>query len=220
MSSTASRILALIALLAIVGMGVSSCRCITTTVVRSLPIVISERLLTATRSTAAFTQWCTAFRSLWIGVLGYTALLLLSTLYRSKAETPAMLLLGAAAGLSFALYLTYVREVRAGRMVHALSVLAERHFLDHSVGVGVARAFHAQSVRPGLEIADSDRIVFRPTATMRRIHAGISSLPATFFTNCLRRVEFAVGHLYRRTSSPAASDGTTVAGERLARFLR
>jgi len=45
-----------------------------------------------------------------IGLLGYTALLMLSTVYRSKAETPIMLLLGAWAGLSFALYLTYVEK--------------------------------------------------------------------------------------------------------------
>jgi uncharacterized membrane protein len=45
-----------------------------------------------------------------IGVLGYAALLLLSTIYRSKAEIPAFLLLGALAGLGFALYLTYIEK--------------------------------------------------------------------------------------------------------------
>lgn len=45
-----------------------------------------------------------------IGVLGYATLLMLSTLYRTKAETPAMLLFGAFAGLGFALYLTYVEK--------------------------------------------------------------------------------------------------------------
>jgi uncharacterized membrane protein len=45
-----------------------------------------------------------------IGVLGYAALLLLSTIYRSKAETPVMLLIGALAGLGFALYLTYIEK--------------------------------------------------------------------------------------------------------------
>jgi vitamin-K-epoxide reductase (warfarin-sensitive) len=43
-----------------------------------------------------------------IGVVGYLALLALATLYRTKAETPGMLLVGALAGLAFALYLTYV----------------------------------------------------------------------------------------------------------------
>jgi vitamin-K-epoxide reductase (warfarin-sensitive) len=45
-----------------------------------------------------------------IGVLGYAVLLLLSTIYRSKAETPVMLLIGALAGLGFAIYLTYVEK--------------------------------------------------------------------------------------------------------------
>ena len=43
-----------------------------------------------------------------IGVLGYGLLLALSTLYRQRVETPTRLLLAAAVGLGFALYLTYV----------------------------------------------------------------------------------------------------------------
>jgi uncharacterized membrane protein len=43
-----------------------------------------------------------------IGILGYVALLALATVYRAKAEAPAMLLLASVAGLSFALYLTYI----------------------------------------------------------------------------------------------------------------
>jgi vitamin-K-epoxide reductase (warfarin-sensitive) len=43
-----------------------------------------------------------------IGILGYTALLALATLYRRKAETPVMLLIASIAGLGFALYLTYI----------------------------------------------------------------------------------------------------------------
>ena len=43
-----------------------------------------------------------------IGIIGYAMLSALSTLYRAKAETPAMLLIGALGGLAFALYLTYV----------------------------------------------------------------------------------------------------------------
>jgi vitamin-K-epoxide reductase (warfarin-sensitive) len=43
-----------------------------------------------------------------IGVLGYLVLLGLATVYRAKAETPAMLLMASLAGLGFALYLTYV----------------------------------------------------------------------------------------------------------------
>jgi vitamin-K-epoxide reductase (warfarin-sensitive) len=43
-----------------------------------------------------------------IGIAGYLTLLALATLYRDKAETPGMLLLASAVGLAFALYLTYV----------------------------------------------------------------------------------------------------------------
>jgi vitamin-K-epoxide reductase (warfarin-sensitive) len=43
-----------------------------------------------------------------IGIVGYGALLVLATAYRSRAETPLRLLAAAAAGLGFALYLTYV----------------------------------------------------------------------------------------------------------------
>jgi uncharacterized membrane protein len=43
-----------------------------------------------------------------IGMLGYGALVGLATAYRARRDTPVMLLGGAAAGLAFALYLTYV----------------------------------------------------------------------------------------------------------------
>ncbi len=43
-----------------------------------------------------------------IGVVGYGLLLTLSTLCRSRPETPRRLLMAAAAGLVFALYLTYI----------------------------------------------------------------------------------------------------------------
>jgi vitamin-K-epoxide reductase (warfarin-sensitive) len=43
-----------------------------------------------------------------IGVAGYGMLLALATAYRSRANTPMRLLAAAAAGLAFALYLTYV----------------------------------------------------------------------------------------------------------------
>lgn len=45
-----------------------------------------------------------------IGIFGYIALLAFATLYRAKAETPGILLLASAAGLVFALYLTYVEK--------------------------------------------------------------------------------------------------------------
>jgi vitamin-K-epoxide reductase (warfarin-sensitive) len=45
-----------------------------------------------------------------IGLLGYAALLMCSTLYRRRAQTPALLLLGSLAGLGFTLYLAYVEN--------------------------------------------------------------------------------------------------------------
>lgn len=60
-----------------------------------------------------------------IGLLGYLALLVLSTFYRSNAETPARLAIAALAGLAFALYLTYVeRFILAAWCVLCLSSLA------------------------------------------------------------------------------------------------
>jgi len=43
-----------------------------------------------------------------IGVVGYAALFVFSTFWRSRPETPTRLLIAALAGFSFALYLTYV----------------------------------------------------------------------------------------------------------------
>jgi uncharacterized membrane protein len=43
-----------------------------------------------------------------IGILGYLFILALATIYREKAETPAMLLIVSVAGLGFALRLTYI----------------------------------------------------------------------------------------------------------------
>jgi vitamin-K-epoxide reductase (warfarin-sensitive) len=43
-----------------------------------------------------------------IGMLGYAALVGLATVYRGRRETPTMLFGGGAAGLAFALYLTYI----------------------------------------------------------------------------------------------------------------
>jgi len=45
-----------------------------------------------------------------IGILGYGLLLALATFYRTKAETPYMLLIASTAGLGFALYLTYIEK--------------------------------------------------------------------------------------------------------------
>ncbi len=43
-----------------------------------------------------------------IGVAGYAALLVLSTFWRSRGETPVRLFAASLAGLAFALYLTYI----------------------------------------------------------------------------------------------------------------
>lgn len=43
-----------------------------------------------------------------IGMLGYAALAGLATVYRERRDTPVLLLGGALAGLTFALYLTYI----------------------------------------------------------------------------------------------------------------
>jgi len=43
-----------------------------------------------------------------IGILGYAAIGVLSTLYRDRGDTPKVMLAASVAGLSFALYLTYI----------------------------------------------------------------------------------------------------------------
>ena len=43
-----------------------------------------------------------------IGVVGYAALFVLATFWKSRPETPNRLLWAASAGLAFALYLTYI----------------------------------------------------------------------------------------------------------------
>jgi uncharacterized membrane protein len=60
-----------------------------------------------------------------IGVLGYLAMFGLATVYRTKAETPVMLLAASVAGLGFALYLTYIEKfVLATWCILCLSSLA------------------------------------------------------------------------------------------------
>jgi uncharacterized membrane protein len=49
-----------------------------------------------------------------LGILGYLALLAFATFYRQKAETPGILLAGSLGGLTFALYLTYVEKFILG----------------------------------------------------------------------------------------------------------
>ena len=49
-----------------------------------------------------------------MGVLGYAALFLLSTLWKSRPETPNRLLTASILGFGFALYLTYVEAEKLG----------------------------------------------------------------------------------------------------------
>jgi len=49
-----------------------------------------------------------------IGIFGYLMLLALATVYRTKAETPMMLLIASTLGLGFALYLTYIEAFVLG----------------------------------------------------------------------------------------------------------
>lgn len=59
-----------------------------------------------------------------IGIIGYVALLVLATLYRGEAQTPARLAVASVAGLGFALYLTYIEGfVLAAWCVFCLSSL-------------------------------------------------------------------------------------------------
>src|SRR5213080_2481233 len=65
-----------------------------------------------------------------IGIIGYLGLLALSTVNRSKAETPILLLIASGAGLGFALYLTYIEGfVLAAWCVLCLSSLALIFFI-------------------------------------------------------------------------------------------
>jgi uncharacterized membrane protein len=60
-----------------------------------------------------------------VGILGYSVLLVLATLYRAKAEVSLMLLFASLAGLGFALYLTYLEAfVLAVWCILCLSSLA------------------------------------------------------------------------------------------------
>jgi len=60
-----------------------------------------------------------------IGIVGYAGLLALATLYRTRTQTPIFLLIASFAGLSFALYLTYIEAfVLATWCILCLSSLA------------------------------------------------------------------------------------------------
>lgn len=81
-----------------------------------------------------------------IGIIGYLAVLTLTTLYRSSpAGIPVILAIGSLAGLSFALYLTYIEGfVLAAWCILCLSSLA----LIFSIAA-LSSLLWAQSVRRG-----------------------------------------------------------------------
>jgi len=60
-----------------------------------------------------------------IGMLGYGALAGLATVYRERREAPPLIFVGAASGLAFALYLTYIEaRVLGAWCILCLSSLA------------------------------------------------------------------------------------------------
>ena len=78
-----------------------------------------------------------------IGILGYGVLLILATLYRARAEVPAMLLIASLAGLGFALYLTYLEAfVLAVWCILCLSSLTLIAAITVLSSVLVARRIH------------------------------------------------------------------------------
>lgn len=76
-----------------------------------------------------------------IGVVGYGVLFVLSTFYRSRAETPLRLLVAATAGFVFALYLTYVEGyVLMTWCVLCLTLLALIFLISVLAGLAKLRA--------------------------------------------------------------------------------
>jgi uncharacterized membrane protein len=76
-----------------------------------------------------------------IGIVGYGVLFLLAVVYRSRVETPLRLLAAAAAGLVFALYLTYVEGFVLGTWcILCLSSLGLIALITVLAGVVKARA--------------------------------------------------------------------------------
>ena len=70
-----------------------------------------------------------------IGVLGYLAILILATIFRSRPETSLIVLIASIAGLGFAVYLTYIEAfVLAVWCVLCLSSLALIAMIAGSAG--------------------------------------------------------------------------------------
>lgn len=114
MSSTAQRLLLIIAIVAVLGIAVSS-------------VSLDHHFRKSKTSYCDFGQSFNCdivnrseYSSIagipvaLIGILGYIALLAFATVYRAKAETPGILLAASVGGLAFALYLTYVEKFILG----------------------------------------------------------------------------------------------------------
>ena len=71
-----------------------------------------------------------------VGILGYLLILGLATVYREKAETPAILVIVSAGGLGFALYLTYIESQVLG--VWCILCLTSLTLISASVILSVA----------------------------------------------------------------------------------
>lgn len=80
-----------------------------------------------------------------IGILGYLLLLALATLYRQKAETPALLLIFSASGLAFALRLAYFEAYR----LHAWCILCLSSLAVIALIAMLSAGYLASSVREG-----------------------------------------------------------------------
>jgi vitamin-K-epoxide reductase (warfarin-sensitive) len=110
MSNAARRVLALIAVLAVAGIAVSSLSLYHhygTSKTSFCDIGENFNCDIVNRSTYSTLLGIPVAL---IGILGYLALLGLATLYRDKTETPILLLVASVGGLGFALYLTYVEK--------------------------------------------------------------------------------------------------------------
>jgi len=114
MTSPARRIFMLIALLAVVGIAVSS-------------VALRSHYTRDKSSYCNFSETLncdmvnrSSYSEVWgipvalIGFLGYAFLMVLATVRRQNQETPSLLLASAAVGLVFALYLTYVEAYILG----------------------------------------------------------------------------------------------------------
>jgi len=78
-----------------------------------------------------------------IGVAGHLVLLSLATVYRQKAETPLVLAIASALGLSFALYLTHIEAHVLGvwciLCLSSLALILANTILSATVAVKSAR---------------------------------------------------------------------------------